>query len=557
MRHLFYLLTIILFLFGPALSAQETERHLPHFYQEEPDDPYIPTDRSKQARTPAYTYQQSNIFTIQVNIDENGQNIVNDAANEPSLAIDPTNPSRMAIGWRQFDDITNNFRQAGYAYTEDGGISWTFPGVIEAGVFRSDPVLDFNKEGTFYYNSLTSSAGDFSCDVFSSHSSEDWADKVYAYGGDKQWMVVDRSDSNGEGNIYAAWKAGLSACTPGDFTRSIDEGASYESCSLIPGGLVRGTMSVGPDGTVYSFGEVSDGFGVAFSNNAQNAEEVVSWQYRSVNMLGNMYYYDGPNPSGMLGQAWVATDHSSTSTHGNVYVLSSLAPTNVTDPLEVRLSRSEDGGDTWSSPVRVNDDEYGNWQWFGTLSVAPNGRIDVTWLDTREDFGNIISALFYSYSLDGGITFSPNEKLSELFDPHLGWPNQQKIGDYMHSISTNEGVHLAWAATFNGEQDVYYSFITPDIMSHANTEEQPNQTFDIFPNPSSGKLQIQYELMYNGNISLDVITPSGKLLYTLVDEQQTTGQYNIKLNNHLPAGMYYCRLRQNNNIIAIKKLVIY
>ena len=131
MRHLFYLATIILFLFSPALLAQETELHLPHFYQEEPDDPYIPTDRSKQARTPAYTYQQSNIFTVQVNIDENGQNIGNDAANEPSLAIDPTNPNRMAIGWRQFDDITNNFRQAGYAYTEDGGISWIFPGVIE------------------------------------------------------------------------------------------------------------------------------------------------------------------------------------------------------------------------------------------------------------------------------------------------------------------------------------------------------------------------------------------------------------------------------------------
>lgn len=35
------------------------------------------------------------------------------------------------------------------------------------------------------------------------------------------------------------------------------------------------------------------------------------------------------------------------------------------------------------------------------MSVAPNGRIDVIWLDTRDNPGTYLSALYYSNSTDG------------------------------------------------------------------------------------------------------------------------------------------------------------
>jgi len=49
----------------------------------------------------------------QVNVDANGQNILGDAANECPIAVDPTNGNKMTIAWRQFNDVTSNFRQAG------------------------------------------------------------------------------------------------------------------------------------------------------------------------------------------------------------------------------------------------------------------------------------------------------------------------------------------------------------------------------------------------------------------------------------------------------------
>ena len=67
--------------------------------------------------------------SVQVNVDLLGRNIVGDAANEPSIAIDPTDPRKMVIGWRQFDSVESDLRQAGYGFSHDGGGTWNFAGV--------------------------------------------------------------------------------------------------------------------------------------------------------------------------------------------------------------------------------------------------------------------------------------------------------------------------------------------------------------------------------------------------------------------------------------------
>src|ERR1700741_5051243 len=92
--------------------------------------------------------------SYQANVDANGNNIVGDAANETSIAVDQTNPNKMVIGWRQFNSVTSNFRQGGWGYTTDAGLTWHFPGVLENNVFRSDPVTTSNETGTFFYLSL-------------------------------------------------------------------------------------------------------------------------------------------------------------------------------------------------------------------------------------------------------------------------------------------------------------------------------------------------------------------------------------------------------------------
>jgi len=450
-------------------------------HHEVKDDDYIPVTRDEQGRSPAYNYIMSNITTIQVNVDGNGQNIVGDAANEPSIAVDPNDRNRMAIGWRQFNTVSSNFRQAGYGFTTDGGQTWTFPGVIEPGIFRSDPVLDYDVDGNFYYNSLTNSP-DYYCKVFkSSDGGSSWNSGTDAQGGDKQWMTIDKTNGTGSGHIYAFWTDYFSVCYPGFFTRSTDGGGSFEDCVTIPDEPYWGTLTVASNGNLYVGGTsgTTYDFVVARSTNAQNFMQTVTWDMATIVSLdGSSTYGIGPNPGGLGGQTSIAVDTSNGPYNGNIYLLSSVERNSNPDPADVMFAHSTDGGLNWSSPVKVNDDaSTSTYQWFGTMSVAPTGRIDVIWLDTRDNPGSNISALYYSYSMDGGSIWSVNERLSDYLDPHVGWPQQNKMGDYFHMVSDSNGACLAWAATFNNEQDVYYSYITPVISI---------QTFQLSVNIANG-----------------------------------------------------------------------
>ena len=115
--------------------------------------------------------------------------------------IQPT-ATRWSIGWRQFNSVTSNFRQAGWGYTTNGGTSWTFPGVLENNVFRSDPVLHFDDTGRFFYNSLL---GDFFDDSGGRSTAGRPTTRLGpATGGDKQWITIDNTNSTGHGFQYQA-----------------------------------------------------------------------------------------------------------------------------------------------------------------------------------------------------------------------------------------------------------------------------------------------------------------------------------------------------------------
>src|SRR6478609_2181261 len=126
-------------------------------------------------------------ISYQVNVDASGNNIVGDAAHECSISVDPTDGTKMAIGWRQFNSVASNFRQGGWGYTADGGVHWTFPGVLENNVFRSDPVTNSDETGAFFYLSLLQT---FCENMYrSTNGGQSWTELQadgLADGGDKQ-----------------------------------------------------------------------------------------------------------------------------------------------------------------------------------------------------------------------------------------------------------------------------------------------------------------------------------------------------------------------------------
>ena len=414
------------------------------------------------------------VFTsYQVNVDANGNNIVGDAANECSISVDPTNLNKMAIGWRQFNNVTSNFRQGGWGYTTDGGVHWTFPGVLENNVFRSDPVTNSDEAGTFFYLSLLGSL----CENMyrSTNGGQSWTELQPdgdAGGGDKQWFTIDKTNGPGHGFQYQSWD--VSTCSTsgsGQFSRSTDGGITWMTPIGIPNQAEFGTLDVDTKGNLFigGLGDSNNVFYCIRSSNAQIGNQTPTFdQVTPVNM-GGVLSGGGINPAGLDGQLFLAIDRSGTGTNDNIYMLASVQPSGRTTT-DVMFVRSTDGGLTFSAPHKVNDDPVNpsKWHWFGTFSVAPNGRLDAVWYDTRNAANNTDSQLFYSWSTDAGVTWSPNVAVSDPFIPSEGYPNQNKIGDYITIVSDNTGGNVAYSATFNfnpnrgqHEEDIYYVRVSP------------------------------------------------------------------------------------------------
>jgi hypothetical protein len=437
---------------------------------------------------------QFGVFTsYQANVDANGNNVLGDAANEPSISVDPTNGNKMAIGWRQFNSIQSDFRQAGWGYTTDAGVHWTFPGVLQNNIFRSDPVTKSDEAGNFFYLSLQSTQQEsFFCDdVWRSTNggqtfTEQSPDEA-GHGGDKEWFTIDTTGSTGHGFLYQFW-TGFFACDFGEFNRSIDSGVTWQSPINIPNSPDTGTLEVDTNGILYVGGGGSPFYCVRSSNARDPGVTPTFDHVTNVNMGGDLIQ-GGINGIGLCGQTFLAVDRSGTASNNNIYMMASVLPNGAGSGTEVMFARSTDGGTTFSAPIRVNDDinHQNKWHYFGTFSVAPNGRLDAVWYDTRNASNNIDSQLFYSYSTDAGVTWAPNIAVSTPFNPQAGFPNNQKIGDYITIVSDNTGGNVAYAATYNvnpnavggHEQDVYYVRVSP------SGAPSPTPTATASPTPTS------------------------------------------------------------------------
>jgi hypothetical protein len=417
-------------------------------------------------------------------------------------------------------------------------------------------------------------------------------------------MTLDRSGGIGDGHIYCSWSTAAGCCGNNIFNRSTDGGASFSIPMTIPFTPVWGTLAVAADGTLYVSGISPTAlhvFIVARSTNAQDPLSGPVFDNTSLLGLGGSVRYGGgslstPNPAGLLGQVWVGVDRSGGPNTGNVYLLCSVDPAGE-DPLDIYFARSTDSGVTWSAPVRVNDDPVGNnaWQWFGTMSVAPNGRIDAVWNDTRNTGQHEWSELYYASSSDGGVTWSTNQQISPAWDSHVGWPNQNKIGDYYDMISDDVGAHVAWAATFNNEQDVYYTRIgdydcngngvgdsldiawgtSPDLNTNGIPDECEDlssgvlervassyRLFQNVPNPFNPTTAIRFDVpAAGGRVTLQVFRVEGRLVRTLVDGYAAGGGQSIVWDGsddrgrRVSSGLYFYRLRAAG-FTEVRKMIL-
>jgi hypothetical protein len=221
---------------------------------------------------------------------------------------------------------------------------------------------------------------------------------------------------------------------------------------------------------------------------------------------------------------------------------------------DVMFVRSTDGGLTFSAPQKINDDPVNpsKWHWFGTFSVAPNGRLDAVWYDTRNAANNTDSQLFYSSSTDAGVTWSPNVAVSNAFNPFEGYPNQNKIGDYITIVSDDTGGNVAYSATFNfnpnrgqHEEDVYYVRVSPPGLSVTTSDPVCNSV--VFTQPTDFTVNVSIAVDPTTLQASDFTCNGVPADSVTLDQNQTTIHFhfnNTPVTNqgvqtmHIPAGAF-------------------
>ncbi len=93
--------------------------------------------------------------------------------------------------------------------------------------------------------------------------------------------------------------------------------------------------------------------------------------------------------------------------------------------------------------------------------------------------------------------------------------------------------------------------------SFAIDEEYTDNTFlSISPNPFRNSVTIQYYVKKNSNVKIDVYDLRGKLVKRLLNENKSTGNYEVKWNSEgMSSGIYFCKFVQGNKG-EVRKLVL-
>jgi len=405
-------------------------------------------------------------------------------ANEPHIAVNPRNPLNIVAGGNDYTGpVADSW--TGYYYSNDGGKTWTRgltpgcpgctptvpPSPLSAFGLAGDAVVAFDKDGNAYLSGLatrraglTSSGGSA---IFVSKSTDGGATwpqvtLVHTLDGtagfhDKEWIATG---PNGE--VYVAWALFLASSLPSIvFSRSVDGGRTWLPAPVIISDLAGASLAnqgaivvVGSDGTLYVTWIDHATRRIVLSKSTDRGD---TWtrptEVARITPIGQL-----PNAAYRTPDLHTfAIDASDGPTKDALYVAWHDKRNGDAD---IFLSRSLDGGATWSAPLRVNDDEVGNGkdQWMPGISVSDAGLVSLLFYDRREDSANKLLRTYYAWS-DGERVLG-NFALSDVaFDGDLGKgsavggainPQASFMGDYQ-AIASGPGFAIGiWADTRTG-----------------------------------------------------------------------------------------------------------
>ena len=154
------------------------------------------------------------------------------------------------------------------------------------------------------------------------------------------------------------------------------------------------------------------------------------------------------------------------------------------------------------------------------------------------------------------------ERISSSTTPNLGW---EKIGFVEGHGNSNSPMSYSFTDVPQGgtkfqyrlkqiDTDGKYEYISVvSVNINSPNQYSLNQNY---PNPFNPSTVITYSIAISSNVTLKVYDVLGRLVTTLVNENQEAGSYTLNFNaGDLSNGIYFYKI-QSGNFVAVNKMLL-
>lgn len=486
--------------------------------------------------------------------------------NEPSICIDPNNPAHIVAG----ANLNNVY------YSPDTGRTWVRQQLTSPFGVWGDPAIAIDEKGDFLFLHLSNPPNPASwidriiCQK-SGDAGKTWSEGTYMglnepKDQDKQWIAINPATNH----YYVTWTEfdKYGSTDPQDssrilFSKSIDAGLSWSPPRRInringdcvdSDNTVEGAVPcVGPNGEIYVVWAGPEG--LVFD---KSMDDGATWLDKDIK-IGDFpggWDYDVPGAYRCNGLPVSACDRSGGKYQGTIYVNWSDQRKGQNDT-DVWLVKSIDGGQTWSAPIRVNNDPPGSQQFFTWMSIDQrSGWLWFVFYD-RRNYNDNRTDVYMAVSRDGGSTFQ-NFKVSESpFVPS----NNQFLGDYTNLSVNGNIVRPIWTRMDGPATSVWTALIDADLLEA--TSSKPEIDIDVqqnFPNPASTETWIPFKIRRRTAVTLEIANPEGQVLQTIFKNKVFDyGKYAERIPLQelgLPDGNYWILVSSENKVLSKRLIVI-
>ncbi|MFM7595782.1 MAG: T9SS type A sorting domain-containing protein [Flavobacteriales bacterium] len=493
-----------------------------------------------------------------------GQNILVSSGTyfegEPSIAINPSNPQHLIAAWMGFQFGQKIVIKS--AYSINGGTSWSAPifqAHLAAGNSSADVSLGFDHLGNAFmcyidYDNVGFTQGKVVVRK-TTDGGQTWGNAVEVINItdcpnklciDRPWMVVDQSGNAPLAPIYVTT---MNADQPALITPpynpyvsvSIDGGQSFinprviDTLNYLVGTSITQPM---PTPTIDGTGKFYAVYPSYVVSQSVYPRQVLASSTNFGTTINHAIVYQGLNVGVSNSLFKRAGKLIADEAHPGHLAYCFLSEQN--DQSDVYLMETSDGGNTWGSMQKVNQDPIGNNRVQDLLwgDFNASGDLVITWRDRRnassDGYGQA-SEIYAATKPFGALTVGPDYPISSQAAAH-DTILEGSGNDFMSVVYAGDTCYAVWGDVRSGTLKIYLN--KWNALTHQNSISIISEEYGLltYPNPTSNFLFFKHN--FSHPIELRIVNSQGAEVYhtmkftgNFIDVSSFSGAFFIEVND--------------------------